>query len=374
MAGTILMPAGLQDCGGPQAVQHPVGTGPFLLGSRKHTGDIVLERFEKYWRKDGHGDPLPYLAGLRFTVIPTADEAIAQLQEGRIHLYETRRRDVDQVVEDKGGRLALRPEYAEHPIVPGISVNPQQAKGVAIFVRGRADGLLSTRTGRAALSRALDRARLARESDAISGPIDRLLGPRHLGYDPLMDPVSSGPPRSGGRPAPATFRLAVPKFFSSLADALEPNLRASGLSVRFAFSSIKEFESIIRSGRADAFLGAYGFKEQGDEPVGLVGFVGALSTGFIPALTEARERPGSLYALAQKVLATRDREARGRLYREIEARLIGEGHVIPLGVMPPGDGWVHLSHRRLRGHHHPKTRRNRSYTGKGSARLYLLAD
>src|SRR4051795_13414997 len=50
--------------------EHPVGTGPFLLKSWQRGGTMELVKNPHYWAKGEDGQPLPYLDGVRFEIIP----------------------------------------------------------------------------------------------------------------------------------------------------------------------------------------------------------------------------------------------------------------------------------------------------------------
>jgi peptide/nickel transport system substrate-binding protein len=64
------------------------GLGPFKLKSYVPGQQMVLERNPNYWKKDGQGKPLPYLAEIRFVFVPTEDAQVIKFQSGETHLME----------------------------------------------------------------------------------------------------------------------------------------------------------------------------------------------------------------------------------------------------------------------------------------------
>jgi peptide/nickel transport system substrate-binding protein len=64
------------------------GLGPFKLKSYVPGQQMVLERNSNYWKKDGQGKALPYLAEIRFVFVPTEDAQVIKFQSGETHLVE----------------------------------------------------------------------------------------------------------------------------------------------------------------------------------------------------------------------------------------------------------------------------------------------
>jgi peptide/nickel transport system substrate-binding protein len=62
---------------------HPVGTGPFRL-KENNPHSIVLERYDKYWRKDQYGNQLPYLDKVVMTYSNNKKKELTDFQEGKI--------------------------------------------------------------------------------------------------------------------------------------------------------------------------------------------------------------------------------------------------------------------------------------------------
>lgn len=64
--------------------ERPVGSGPFMLKEWKRGSSMVLVRNPNYWRKGADGQPLPYLDGIRFEIIPDDSARILKLQSGEL--------------------------------------------------------------------------------------------------------------------------------------------------------------------------------------------------------------------------------------------------------------------------------------------------
>jgi peptide/nickel transport system substrate-binding protein len=63
---------------------HPVGSGPFMFQSWDKGSDMKLVKNPYYWDKGEDGQPLPYLDGIDFQVIPDDATRILKLQSGEL--------------------------------------------------------------------------------------------------------------------------------------------------------------------------------------------------------------------------------------------------------------------------------------------------
>ncbi|OJY66688.1 MAG: peptide ABC transporter substrate-binding protein [Rhodospirillales bacterium 70-18] len=64
--------------------EHPVGSGPFVLGAWTHNTEMVLTRNPHYWKDGVDGEKLPYLDRVRFLIIPDDATRILKLRAGEI--------------------------------------------------------------------------------------------------------------------------------------------------------------------------------------------------------------------------------------------------------------------------------------------------
>lgn len=64
--------------------EHPVSSGPFVLESWERGSEMKLVRNPHYWRQGEDGQPLPYLDGISFQVIPEDATRILKIQAGEL--------------------------------------------------------------------------------------------------------------------------------------------------------------------------------------------------------------------------------------------------------------------------------------------------
>jgi peptide/nickel transport system substrate-binding protein len=87
-----------------------VGLGPFRLKSYQPGERVVLERNPHYWRRDDHGNALPYLDALTLVVVRDQNTAALRLEQGQIDipLDEIRPEDYTRMKElEAQGRVQL---------------------------------------------------------------------------------------------------------------------------------------------------------------------------------------------------------------------------------------------------------------------------
>ena len=68
--------------------EHPIGTGPFVLKSWQRGGTMELVKNPNYWAKGEDGQPLPYLDGVKFEIIPDDATRILKVQAGELDAAE----------------------------------------------------------------------------------------------------------------------------------------------------------------------------------------------------------------------------------------------------------------------------------------------
>lgn len=84
----ILPPQAVQDLGEDFSFR-PVGTGPFRFERWISDSEIVLTAYPDYWRAGADGQPLPYLDGVSFRILPDASTRHTALVIGDIDLDAT---------------------------------------------------------------------------------------------------------------------------------------------------------------------------------------------------------------------------------------------------------------------------------------------
>lgn len=85
-AGCWIWPKELTGRYGTDLFRHAIGTGPFRLKVARPEEVIVLERNRNYWGRDAEGGSLPYLDGVRVTLVPDKEKEIAEFLKGRLNM------------------------------------------------------------------------------------------------------------------------------------------------------------------------------------------------------------------------------------------------------------------------------------------------
>ncbi len=87
--GCWIYPPELVEHYGRDAAWHPVGTGPFKVRTFTRGKLMVLERNVDYWAVDEHGNPLPFLDGVKYTFDANKDAELEAFLNGRLSVvYE----------------------------------------------------------------------------------------------------------------------------------------------------------------------------------------------------------------------------------------------------------------------------------------------
>lgn len=63
-----------------------IGTGPFYIETLKEGENILMKRNPNYWGKDEHGNPLPYLDGIKWSFIKEKKSEILEFKRGNLDL------------------------------------------------------------------------------------------------------------------------------------------------------------------------------------------------------------------------------------------------------------------------------------------------
>ncbi len=75
-----------------------VGMGPFVLTSYEPGQRLTFTRNPHYWRRDDTGQPLPYLDGVVFEIVPDQNAELLRLQSGQIDMTQQQLRAEDYAV------------------------------------------------------------------------------------------------------------------------------------------------------------------------------------------------------------------------------------------------------------------------------------
>lgn len=77
--------------------RHPVGTGPFRLGSWHEGQALVLRHNGRYWERDGNGQRLPYLQGVHIGFAVSKATEFLLFRQGKLHFIN----DLDPSFKDE---------------------------------------------------------------------------------------------------------------------------------------------------------------------------------------------------------------------------------------------------------------------------------
>jgi peptide/nickel transport system substrate-binding protein len=177
-AGIMVSPAAVQKLGeGLRRDFTGAGTGPWRFGEWHKDSHFTAVRNDRYWERDAHGTPLPYLDKLVFRVVPDENTRLAYLKTG----------EVDALASYLGGPPAAQvaairrdPDlvYREEP---GFSWTAMDLNvGRAPFDKQEV---------RQALALAVDRESIVRTVlHGVEVPSDTVLPPTQPGHDPGFRP------------------------------------------------------------------------------------------------------------------------------------------------------------------------------------------
>ena len=132
-----------------------VGMGPFVLASYEPGQRLTFTRNPHYWRRDEAGEPLPYLDGVVFEIVPDQNAELLRLQSGQIDMTQQQLRAEDYAVardlERKGVLVMQEAGVGLDPDVFFFNLRP------AAWAKDPRGRWLATDTFRQAISHAIDR-------------------------------------------------------------------------------------------------------------------------------------------------------------------------------------------------------------------------
>ncbi|MCB0395666.1 MAG: ABC transporter substrate-binding protein [Flavobacteriales bacterium] len=78
-----------------------VGTGPFKVKQVKEGDAVILERNDKYWGKDKHGNALPYLDAVKFTFVKEKKSEFLEFKKQNLDMvFKLPVEMIDEILED----------------------------------------------------------------------------------------------------------------------------------------------------------------------------------------------------------------------------------------------------------------------------------
>lgn len=108
---------------GEDFFQNPVGTGAYDFVHWKPDQEILLKRNPDYWGTDEDGIQLPYLDGIRFSLIKDFKIEFLQFETGELDHVQRIHEDIWPKVFDENANV--RPEYQKYPVQSKIMLISQ---------------------------------------------------------------------------------------------------------------------------------------------------------------------------------------------------------------------------------------------------------
>ena len=234
---------------GPGAGAHAVGTGPFKLLQFRRDQDLLLERFDAYFRGE------PPCPKLRLKVVPEAVSLQQELLKG----------SVDLVVND------LTPDQAEalrHS--PNLEIQSGPSNSSAYLGFNLQDAILKDVRVRQAVAYSLDREKVIRILlHGLARPSTGLLPPDNWAYEPQVRAYPYDPAKArslldeAGYPDPdgegpqsrfhLTYKTTTNELAKEQASVFQDQLRKVGIDLEIRSFEWGTFYDDIKAGRFQLF-------------------------------------------------------------------------------------------------------------------------
>ncbi|MDX1747380.1 MAG: ABC transporter substrate-binding protein, partial [Halobacteriales archaeon] len=97
-AATVVNQEAIEEMGSEAYATNPVGTGPFQVGSYQPGEQLVLEKFDDYFKTDDDGNALPYLDSVTINLIPEPSTVVNAIRSGDVDfIHSVPLQNVDQI-------------------------------------------------------------------------------------------------------------------------------------------------------------------------------------------------------------------------------------------------------------------------------------
>jgi oligopeptide transport system substrate-binding protein len=151
-AGYIYPPEAFQKYGTDMRI-HPVGTGPFRLGTLEENISIILPKHERYWRSDQYGNQLPFLDAISIQFINSKNTELLEFRKNNLDMiYRLPTEHIIEILENNqtGSGEFMKYELQREPemVTQFLAFNMADKK------------LFSNRDLRKAISYAIDREKI----------------------------------------------------------------------------------------------------------------------------------------------------------------------------------------------------------------------
>lgn len=88
-AATIVNQEAIEEMGREEYATNPVGTGPFQVAEYQSGEQLVLDKFDDYFKTDENGTQLPYLDGVTINLIPEPSTVVNAIRGGDVDFIHT---------------------------------------------------------------------------------------------------------------------------------------------------------------------------------------------------------------------------------------------------------------------------------------------
>ena len=292
---------------------HPVGTGPFVFEEWRQDQYLSMVKNPVYWRKDEAGRQLPYLDGLRLSVIPDSTVAWEEFKAGNLDMMK-----------DVPDHLVLE---ARRLFDKGMLEAPTPATYFYGFnnLRGPFAG---NRVLRQAFNYAVDREAINElVLEGLFFPAKGVLPPSMPGYNPNLRGYSYDPAKAGAlleeagyaRGFECTLQVNQDKRHQAVAEAVQAQLAMVGVKMNIRVVDWGVHLDTLDRGEAEFFR--LGLAVDYLDPDSFL-YANLHSSNFGERGNQAFYKNDDVDRRLAEARVETDQEARMTLYREAEQQIV----------------------------------------------------
>ena len=308
----IVPPKYIQQAGDEKYNTDPVGSGPYKLAKWTRGEEIVLEAFDKYY------GPKPAYDRVVFKANPEEASRVAALLTGEAQVISgipvhQRKKILDS------GKAYLTPQMG---VMPYLGLNTYDKPFNDVRVRQAVNYAIN----RPLINKAL----FNNEAIICAGPIS----PRTFGADPTIKPYAYNPAKAkellaeAGYPNGLETRLAYPTYMSQIqeqAEAIAADLTKAGVKVKLEPYERAVMWENYKGKKLEMFIYWWDDAPEPDR--------------YMYSLFHSKSRDyyyknEMIDAMLDKGRTIMDRQARAKVYNEIDRRLYAEAPWVFLYVVP----------------------------------------
>ena len=297
--------------------QHPIGTGPFVLGPWKHGESITLEKNPNYWEQGR-----PYLDKVVFQTVNSPESRVAQLKGGQLEvIYEPPYSQLDGIES-----------------TPGLKVGDYPMAFVEFMILNSRDPLFQNQKVREAVELAVDREGLNAAALFGHGELAGAWVPPAVPSSAadVIEPATRDVEKAKALLAEAvkegvdpTFTLIAPSensYWRSGAQIVQQNLEEIGFKLKIEATEGSSELELLGSGKFDmATLEVYPSTPGPAELFSYYNATESLYTG-----TDATE----MTKLAEQAVSTPNAAKREGIWRQMQENIAKEKFILPITYSP----------------------------------------